>query len=55
MHILYRSNTVLSLLCYCGLLCAVGIKNTSYAVGTMLLADLVGTIIALLLCCLFLG
>jgi spore maturation protein SpmB len=34
---------------------AVGIKNTRYAVGAMLLADLVGIITAILLCYLFFG
>jgi spore maturation protein SpmB len=32
---------------------AVGIKKTRYAIGTMLLADLVGIISAILLCYLF--
>ena len=34
---------------------AVGIKNTRYSIGTMLLADLVGIITAILLCYLFFG
>ena len=34
---------------------AVGIKNTRYAVGAMLLADLVGIITSILLCYLFFG
>lgn len=34
---------------------AVGIKNTRYSVGTMLLADLAGIITAILLCYLFFG
>lgn len=34
---------------------AVGIKNTRYSIGTMLLADLVGIITAVLLCYMFFG
>jgi len=34
---------------------AVGIKNTRYSIGTMLLADLVGIITAILLCYMFFG
>lgn len=34
---------------------AIGIKNTRYAIGTMLLADLVGIIVAILVCYLFFG
>ncbi len=34
---------------------AVGIKNTRYAIGTMLIADLVGIITSILLCYLFFG
>lgn len=37
---------------YCG---AVSIKNTRYAIGAMLLADLVGIVTAILLCYLFFG
>jgi len=37
---------------YCG---AVSIKNTRYAIGAMLLADLVGIITAIILCYLFFG
>src|SRR6185436_8283781 len=34
---------------------AVGIKNTRYSVGTMLLADLVGIITSVILCYMFFG
>ena len=34
---------------------AVGIKNTRYSIGTMLLADLVGIVTAILMCYLFFG
>ncbi|MDI9365424.1 MAG: hypothetical protein QM541_10765 [Flavobacterium sp.] len=34
---------------------AVGIKNTRYAISTMLIADLVGIITSILLCYLFFG
>jgi spore maturation protein SpmB len=34
---------------------AVGLKNTRYSIGSMLLADLVGVITAISLCYLFFG